>query len=79
MIAMDSGRRCDPLAPAVWFLVAQAGHVGCDGWTFDRRAGLLRCACGTALYQFHEVDQQRGGSSASPAGIARKAAPDDPG
>jgi hypothetical protein len=76
MIAV--GRRGDALAPALWFLVAQAGHVGCNGWMVDRRDGLLRCSCGTALYEFHELNRQCGGPSASPAGAAGKAATDDP-
>lgn len=76
---IDTGRRRDPLAPATWFLVAQAGHVGCGGWTFDRRSSQLRCLCGTALYEFHEMDRHCGRPSASPAGLARKAATDDPG
>ena len=70
--------RGDPLDPAVWFLVAQAGHARCDGWMFDRRGGLVRCVCGTALYEFHNVDRQCGGPSASLADSPRKAAPDDP-
>jgi hypothetical protein len=44
---------------------------------FDRRDGLVRCICGTALYEFHDVGRQCGGRSASPADPARKAAPDD--
>jgi hypothetical protein len=79
MIDVDAGQSTNPLAPALWFLVAQAGHLGCDGWTFDRRDGRLRCACGAALYEFHEMDRHRGGPAASPAGPARKAATDDPG
>jgi hypothetical protein len=67
------------LDPALWFLVADAGHAGCNGWTFDRRDGLLRCACGTALYQFHEIDRQRGGSPASPSRPGAKGSHDDPG
>jgi hypothetical protein len=76
---INIARRVDPLGPALWFLVAEAGHAGCDGWTFDRRDGLLRCVCGTALYEFHAMDRPCGGPSTSPAGPARKEAPDDPG
>jgi hypothetical protein len=72
MIAV--GRRGDPLAPPMWFLVAQAGHGGCGGWTFDRRDGRLRCICGTALYEFHQVGRHCGRPSASPGGPERKAA-----
>jgi hypothetical protein len=76
---IDAGPRGDPLAPAIWFLVAEARHVGCGGWTFDRRDGRLRCICGTALYEFHEVDRRCGRASAPSAGPTRKAATDDPG
>jgi hypothetical protein len=76
---IDIARRGDPLAPAIWFLVAQASHVGCGGWTFDRRDSRLRCICGTALYEFREMDRQCGRPSASPAGSARKAVLDDSG
>jgi hypothetical protein len=76
---IDVHRRGDPLAPAIWFLAAEAGHAGCGGWTFDRHDKVLRCICGTALYEFHEMDLRRGGPSASRAGPARKAATDDPG
>jgi hypothetical protein len=62
---IDVRRRGDPLAPAIWFLVAEAGHVSCGGWTFDRRDKQLRCVCGAALYEFRDMD--------------RKAATDDPG
>jgi hypothetical protein len=72
MIAV--ARRGDPLAPAIWFLVAQAGHAGCGGWTFDRRDGRLRCICGADLYEFHQVGTHCRGLSASPAAPARKAA-----
>ena len=71
---IDVQRRGDPLAPAIWFLAAEAGHAGCGGWTFDRHDKLLRCICGTALYEFHEMDRQCGRPSASPTGSARKAA-----
>lgn len=76
---IEIGRRGDPLAPPMWFLVAEAGHAGCNGWTFDRRDSRLRCICGTALYEFHEMGGQCSRPSASPAGPARKAATGDPG
>lgn len=76
MSLKEDATRIDPLAPAIWFLVAQASHVGCGGWTFDRRSSRLCCVCGTALYEFHEMDRQCGRPSASPAGSARKAATD---
>jgi hypothetical protein len=75
---IDVGRRGDPLAPAIWFLVAEAGHVGCGGWTFDRRGSQLRCICGTALYEFHEGPAMRPPIGVTGRGPARKAATDDP-
>jgi hypothetical protein len=77
MSLKQDAARVDPLAPAIWFLVAQASHAGCGGWTFDRRGRQVRCICGTALYEFHEMDRQCGRPSASPAGSARKANADD--
>jgi hypothetical protein len=71
---IDARQRGDPLALAIWFLAAEAGHGGCGGWTFHRHDMVLRCICGTALYEFRVMDQHRGGPSASPAGPARKAA-----
>lgn len=62
---IDVGRSGASLAPALSFLVAQAGHVGCHGWMVDRRAGLLRCVCGTALYEFHAMDRPCAASSAT--------------
>ncbi len=49
----------DLLATALWFLVADAGHLGCDAWTFEERDRLLRCACGTVLYELHETGRRR--------------------
>jgi hypothetical protein len=75
MIDVDHGG--GPLAPALWFLVAEAGHVGCGGWTVDRHDGHLRCACGTVLYEFREVDGPRDHPPA-PADRASTAAPAEP-
>lgn len=44
------------LSTALWLLVAQTGHNRCDGWTFEERDELLRCACGTPLYQLRMID-----------------------
>ncbi len=49
----------DSLAPALWLLVAQAGHYRCAGWTFEERDGVLRCACGAPLYELRAVERQR--------------------
>jgi hypothetical protein len=75
---IDVGRRGDrdPLAPAIWFLVAEAGHVGCGGWLFDRRDSTLRCVCGAALYGFHEMGRQCGHPSAAPR--SGRQPPDEP-
>lgn len=70
----DVARTQDPLGPAVWFLVAQAGHGGCAGWRFDRRNGLLRCVCGAALYEFHEPVRPHDGTSGSSVGRTRQVA-----
>jgi hypothetical protein len=56
VITVDRGG--GPIAPALWFLVAQAGHVGCGGWALGDDA-RLRCACGTALYELRRVDAHR--------------------
>jgi hypothetical protein len=65
---IDFDRGGGPLAPALWFLVAEAGHVGCGGWTIDHHDGRLCCACGTALYEFRQVDGHRDRPPASPGG-----------
>ena len=69
----------DSLDLALWFLVAEAGHGRCGGWTLERRTGLLHCACGAALYEFHEIDRQHNRSGASRVGSVQKVATDDPG
>jgi hypothetical protein len=70
MTRPGAGLDVDSLGTALWLLVAEAGHLGCDGWTFEERAGLLECACGTPLYEFREVD----GRGVGPAGSAPRAA-----
>lgn len=69
----------DSLDLALWFLVAEAGHDRCAGWTFEKRTGLLHCVCGAALYEFIEIDRQHNRSSTSPVGSAQKVTTDDPG
>jgi hypothetical protein len=71
-------RRGPSLAPALWFLVAEAGHVGCGGWSVDRRDGHLRCACGTVLYEFRPVAGPRDRAPAPPADPAPAASGPDP-
>jgi hypothetical protein len=68
----DVVRGEDSLDVAPWFLAAEAGHDRCAGWAFERRTGLLRCACGAALYEFIEIDRQHNRSSTSPVGSAQK-------
>jgi hypothetical protein len=65
-MADDAARSGDSLDVALWFLVAEAGHGRCAGWTFERRTGLLHCACGAALYEFNEIGRQHSRSSVSP-------------
>ncbi len=72
----SDARRGDPLAPALWFLVADAGHVGCGGWRIDRREGHLRCACGTVLYEFHSVGRTGDGPVREQERRDRRADPD---
>ena len=54
----------DVLGTLLWVLVAQAGHLGCGGWSYEEgtgeegrpaTAGVLRCACGRALYSCRPV------------------------
>jgi hypothetical protein len=53
---MSPIREENPLNTALWLLVAQAGHHGCAGWTFEERDGLIRCACGEPLYELRTID-----------------------
>jgi hypothetical protein len=62
----------DSLDLALWFLVAEAGHGRCAGWTFEKRTGLLHCACGAALYEFNKIDRPHNRSSASPGRLSAK-------
>jgi hypothetical protein len=66
----DAVQSEDSLDLALWFLVAKAGHGHCAGWTFERRTGLLHCACGAALYEFYEIDRQHNRSSTSPGRLS---------
>ncbi|GAA0733922.1 hypothetical protein Drose_31935 [Dactylosporangium roseum] len=48
----------DSLSTALWVLVAHTGHHRCAGWTFEERDELLKCACGTPLYQLRMINQE---------------------
>lgn len=78
-MAGDVAQGEDSLDLALWFLVAEAGHGRCAGWTFEKRTGLLLCACGAALYEFHEIGRQHNRSCTPPARSAQKVPTDDPG
>ncbi|MFI8305042.1 hypothetical protein ACIF80_16590 [Streptomyces sp. NPDC085927] len=46
--------RSDRELPAtLWFLISQAGHLGCGRWSLGDD-GRLRCACGTVLYLYRQ-------------------------
>lgn len=47
----------------LWFLIAQAGHLGCGGWTLGDDGRLLR-ACGTACWGTSSRTQPGTGSNA---------------
>jgi hypothetical protein len=55
---VSAARDLDSFAPALWLLVAQAGHHRCAGWTFEERDRVLRCACGAPLYELRAVERQ---------------------
>jgi hypothetical protein len=55
MTGPTGARAADALGAALWLLVAQAGHHGCNGWTYEQRDGLVACACGAALYELHDL------------------------
>lgn len=64
--------RSDRDSPAtLWFLISQAGHLGCGRWSLgnDRR---LRCACGTVLYLYQQpADGAGSGAPTSPGTFPR--------
>lgn len=45
----------EDLLPALWVLVADAGHLEHGGWSMDSRDGELTCACGAVLYRLEPV------------------------
>ncbi|GAB3177897.1 hypothetical protein [Streptomyces incanus] len=64
--------RSDRDSPAtLWFLISQADHLGCGRWSLGND-GRLRCACGTALYQYQQpADGAASGAPASPGTLPR--------
>jgi hypothetical protein len=58
MTPVRTARDENSFSTALWLLVAQADHHRCRGWTFEERDGVLRCACGVALYELRMIDQQ---------------------
>ncbi len=58
MSGVSTAHDPDSFVPALWLLVARAGHHRCAGWTFEERDGVLRCACGAPLYELRIVDRQ---------------------
>jgi hypothetical protein len=63
MTSARTTRDEDSLSTALWVLVAQTGHHRCAGWTFEERDELLKCACGTPLYQLRKIDPGPGPGS----------------
>jgi hypothetical protein len=58
MTSPHAASQDDSLSTALWLLVAQAGHYGCAGWTYEQRDRLLRCACGTPLYELWTIESE---------------------
>jgi hypothetical protein len=67
------------LRTALWLLVAQAGHNRCEGWTFEERDGLLKCACGIPLYELRTIDRQGDHDLGAGTGPTGKGPADDAG
>jgi hypothetical protein len=38
------------MADYAWSLVADSGHLPCEGWQYDDETGRLTCACGVVLF-----------------------------
>ncbi|WGD44492.1 zinc finger domain-containing protein [Streptomyces cathayae] len=60
--------RSDRDLPAtLWFLISQAGHLGCGRWSLESD-GRLRCACGTVLYLYRQAADGAGDGAPAPTG-----------
>jgi hypothetical protein len=57
-MSLCTSREEDSLNTALWLLVAEAGHHRCEGWTFEERDALLKCACGAPLYEIRTIDRR---------------------
>lgn len=45
----------DEMTDYAWSLVADSGHLDCDGWQYDEEARRLTCACGVVLHEAPEA------------------------
>ncbi|MGJ3562105.1 hypothetical protein ACR6C2_43465 [Streptomyces sp. INA 01156] len=55
------------LPATLWFLISQAGHLGCGRWSLESD-GRLRCACGTVLYLYRQAADGREAGYRRPPG-----------
>ncbi|MFC5959660.1 hypothetical protein ACFP51_36245 [Streptomyces pratens] len=64
--------RFDRESPAtLWFLISQAGHLGCGRWSLGDD-GRLRCACGTVLYLYQQPADGAGSGAPEPPGTCSR-------